>query len=89
MENQNNINDVSTITNRNQLNQADLCRANGWTVGTILEGDEGYGPYRIKITAIGETVILARRISCDGKPYLGRETIWSLARCDWKKVDNT
>ena len=31
---------------------------NGWGVGDILEGDEGYGPDRIKITAIGEDKFL-------------------------------
>jgi hypothetical protein len=33
---------------------------NGWKVGDILEGDEGYGPSRILITAIGDEKFLCR-----------------------------
>lgn len=33
---------------------------NGWGVGDILEGDEGYGPDRIKITAVGQERFLCR-----------------------------
>jgi len=33
---------------------------NGWGVGDILEGDEGYGPARIMITAVGEERFLCR-----------------------------
>jgi hypothetical protein len=33
---------------------------NGWGVGDILEGDEGYGPSLIKITSVGEERFLCR-----------------------------
>lgn len=65
---------------------AGLCRANGWTVGDVLEGDEGYGPTRIVITAIGEAGVLARAISHAGKPRNDSEGIWTLLVRDWKKV---
>lgn len=42
-------------TLRNMEHPADICRANGWRVGTILEGDEGKGPERIRVTAIDAT----------------------------------
>ena len=64
------------------MNSADLCRQNGWTVGTILEGDEGAGPERIKITAIGECSVLAKHVDDD---KFG-ESIWNLSFRDWEKV---
>jgi hypothetical protein len=66
---------------------AQLCRDNGWTVGTHLAGDEGYGVTVITLTAIGEQNVLARQISHAGKPYAGRESSWTLAYRDWRKVD--
>jgi hypothetical protein len=60
---------------------ADWCRLNGWGVGTILEGDEGRGPERIVITAIGEDSILAKRIG-----GLDGDRSWVLWCRDWKRV---
>lgn len=65
---------------------ADRCRANGWQVGDTLEGDEGYGPTRILITAIGEQRILARELSHAGETCEGRELMWTLRYRDWRKV---
>ena len=62
------------------LTPAALCRQNGWEVGDILQGDEGNGPERILLTAIGESAILA--ISFKVK-YEGS---WTLEYRDWKKV---
>jgi hypothetical protein len=67
---------------------AETCRKNGWQVGDVLEGDEGYGPTRIKITAIGEQAILARRIMQDGNSVEDYESTWTLACRDWRKVDS-
>jgi hypothetical protein len=63
------------------------CRENGWKVGTRLVGDEGYGPTVIEITAIGESSILAKTISHNGKPssYRG-ETCWTLQCRKWRRV---
>jgi hypothetical protein len=61
---------------------ADWCRINGWGVGTILEGDEGRGPERIVITAIGEESILAKRL---GEPVCGDRS-WVLWCRDWRRV---
>jgi hypothetical protein len=41
----------------------------------------------ITLTAIGEQNVLARQISHAGKPYAGRESSWTLAYRDWRKVD--
>lgn len=41
------------------MTDAEVARANGWTVGTRLVGDEGYGPATIEITAIGRANVLA------------------------------
>lgn len=65
-------------------NDAIKCRRNGWTIGTRLVGDEGYGPTVIQITAIGESHILAREISHNGKPSDGYEGSWTLSERDWK-----
>ena len=39
---------------------AAICRANGWKVGDILEGEDEVSTGRIRITAIGEQNVLAR-----------------------------
>lgn len=61
-------------------------RANGWKVGDYLEGDEGYGPTVIRITAIGEDRILARAVMHNGGPVWNIENTWTLSCRDWKKV---
>lgn len=63
------------------ITDAERCRQNGWEVGTVLEGDEGYGPDRIIITAIGERAVLARHLSPGGY-----ESQWGLHARDWKAV---
>lgn len=67
-------------------NAADICRRNGWIEGDVLEGDEGYGPTQIRITAIGEETVLARGISHKGKPMREPEQCWGLSGRKWKKV---
>ena len=61
------------------ISDAEWCRRNGWTVGTRLAGDGGYGPTVIQITAIGESAILA-------KTRGGVESVWSLDHRDWRPV---
>lgn len=68
------------------MNSADKCRANGWGPGTLLVGDEGYGPTVIRVTAVGEKEILARIISHNGDPDGGCECNWTLEYRDWKRV---
>ena len=75
------------------MTPAETCRANGWQVGDVLEGDEGHGPERIKITAIGEESILARAVLSDEPRFareamcsLAREGVWNLSFRDWRKV---
>lgn len=71
---------VSTLKNRAPA--ADICRANGWGPGTHLVGDEGYGPRIIRITAVGETCILA--IAADRSDDW--EATWTLECRDWRAV---
>lgn len=59
---------------------AETCRLNGWSVGTVLVGDEGYGPTTIRITAIGEESILAARAGSR------RESTWTLACREWEEM---
>jgi hypothetical protein len=67
--------------------EAETCRLNGWTVGTVLVGDEGYGPEKIMITAIGEESILAKRVEDrHGVAMDGHEGVWTLRCRDWKVV---
>ncbi len=66
---------------------AAICRARGWTVGTQLVGDEGFGPETIEITAIGRRNILAITIARKGRRVLeGREGNWNLTCRDWHVV---
>lgn len=60
--------------------ETETCKLNGWTVGDIIEGDEGYGPTRIIITAIGVRKILACQIDGDC------ESPWTFACREWEKV---
>jgi hypothetical protein len=70
----------------NRMSAADTARRNGWTVGTRLAGDEGYGETIIEITAIGEEKVLAKRISHDGKPTQLGESSWTFSCRDWRVV---
>lgn len=70
-----------------KVDDATCCRKNGWTTGDILEGDEGFGPERIVITAIGQASILARLIDRDGN--LHDESLWTLRYRQWRKVGHT
>ncbi len=69
--------------------ERETLRLNGFDIGDILEGDEGYGPDRIMITAIGEEVFICRwwdksRLKWD------RESGNTTLNCrDWKKVGST
>lgn len=70
------------------MTDADLCRANDWQPGTVLVGDEGYGPETIVLTAIGESCVLARQIrDRHGLPVDDIEEIWTLQYRDWKPDD--
>lgn len=71
------------------MSNVELCRQNGWKVGDVLEGDEGYGNglERIRITAIGEDNILARLILRNGKEIRHREAVWVLDCRVWEKVN--
>ena len=69
-----------------QMTPADVCRERGWLPGTLLIGDEGYGPTIIKITAIGTEAILAVQVSHNGKRTYDREGTWMLSCRDWEEV---
>ncbi len=58
---------------------------NGWKVGDVLEGDDGYGLQRIKITAIGHDAILCRwDYDCDGDWSGDKLTTLNLR--EWRKI---
>jgi len=63
------------------MNSADLCRKNGWTVGTILEGKENDRADKIVITAIGEESVLAKSFGVHA-----HEALWNLTFRGWKEV---
>jgi hypothetical protein len=69
------------------MTPVEICRANGWKVGSVLEGmEEGPGwrrVTRIRITAVGEEHILARAIWENGKDIDGLESLWSLDARLW------
>ena len=45
-----------------KMTPADICRANEWGVGTVLQGDKFKSPI-IRITAIGEKKVLAVNVA--------------------------
>ena len=61
---------------------ADMCRANGWSVGDILVSDDDFGSDRVRITAIGEDHTLARWLPS------GAEVIIFLDFREWRKVES-
>lgn len=77
---------MSKTTYRDGRPAAVICRERGWTAGTCLEGDEGYGPTVIRITAVGERNILARGLTDKGKPVKWWEGSWGLDCRDWHEV---
>lgn len=77
--------DVLITIQRPHESDAEKCRRNGWTAGTRLIGDEGYGPTVIELTAIGEHHILAKEISHNGElTKHSHEQMWTLACRGWK-----
>ena len=66
--------------------EAETLKLNGWSVGDILEGDEGYGPDRIWITRIGQERFLCRwDYKCQGQ--WGNESGSTTLSCrKWKRV---
>lgn len=65
-----------------------ICRERGWTAGTRIVGDEGYGPTVLQITAVGEKSILAKVVTHGGvvPEWAGREGEWCLSMRDWREV---
>jgi hypothetical protein len=66
---------------------ADVVRAKGWGVGTWLAGDEGFGTTVIRITAVGEQDVLARKVSHKGAAVNEREGSWTLRFRDWTETE--
>lgn len=67
--------------------EAETLKLNGWGVGDILEGDEGHGPDRVKITTIGEEGFLCRwDYKC--KDIWSEEKGNTTLTCrEWKKIN--
>ena len=63
----------------------EICRANGWTVGDMLEGQDEVSTDRIRITAIGEQNVLARWQYADNPE--SSERLMSLDFREWRKVE--
>jgi len=67
--------------------EAETLKLNGWGIGDVLEGDEGYGPDRIKITAIGNDIFLCLWDYKSTGVY-NKESGNTTLRCrEWKKVN--
>ena len=64
---------------------AQICRANGWTVGDVLEGEDEVSRDRIRITAIGEQNVLARWQYADNPE--SSERLIALDFREWRKVE--
>lgn len=68
------------------MTDAELCRRRGWTAGTRLVGEDGHVETVIRITAVGERLVLAVVEESDGHPGDDREFLWSLHHRQWREV---
>lgn len=68
------------------MTDADLCRARGWCVGDLLWGVECGRSAVIRLTAIGERLVLARAVERDGVDVDADEAHWSLSCREWVRV---
>ncbi len=68
--------------------EAETLDLNGWGVGDILEGDEGYGADRILITAVGEESFLCKWDYKATGEYAEESGSTTLSCREWKKVDS-
>lgn len=68
------------------INEAETLRLNNWGVGDILEGDEGFGPDRILITAIGYEHFLCKWDYKCSNVYAQEDGSTTLTCRNWKKV---
>lgn len=66
--------------------EAETLRLNGWGVGDVLEGDEGHGPDRIKITAIGDEFFLCHWDYGATGEYQRESRNTTLTCREWRKV---
>lgn len=72
------------MSQRPTLTPAALCRARNWAAGTLLADLDDPAAPIIRITEVGETAVLARRISFDGHPCQDVETTWDLRQNAWR-----
>jgi hypothetical protein len=70
---------IPTKTKNSSDTDANLCRLNGWKVGTRIRGRECGRQVTLTITAIGEHCILAKSRG-DG------ESEWDLTCREWREV---
>lgn len=66
--------------------EVETLKLNGWGLGDILEGDEGYGPDQIKIIAMGHEGFICQWRNRDTGAF-DRESPNTTLRCrEWRKV---
>lgn len=74
------------------LSDAEICRCNGWRVGTVLVSQAKGGMSHLRITAIGETHILAREVRRGEKgtsALASRELTWALSQREWAQASRS
>lgn len=77
-----------TTTNPNMRpgeSDAAFARRMGYTPGTVLVGNEGYGDTYLTITGLGEERVLAR--AWTERHGHGWEKLWTLRCRNWQQVD--
>jgi phage gp45-like len=65
------------------MTSADRCRHNGWEAGDVLQARDGQ---RIRLTAIGESIVLSVRMYGNNYADYEYETDRTLTKKDWRRI---
>ena len=71
----------------NKTGSALLCERLDWQVGDKLIAEEGVVMAIIQITAIGDSLVLAKTVSVNGNLVNDFEREWELSHRKWRKAE--
>jgi hypothetical protein len=76
------------------MSPAEFCRTNGFSVGDSIEGRDDFMRARFVITAIGESLVLAKQTVSQSFGFSetkgrGSEQLWFPSGVAWEKIEGT